>query len=78
MKIKRFYKLIENFNVEYNGVNITLDDNTQNTTLFKNLEIDSDNSKVYDAKNNIEYNIEYIVFVEGYKETTAKIDCLHM
>jgi len=78
MKEKRFIELIENLKVEHDGIKITLDDNTQEKILFKNLEVDEDNSKVYDAENSNEYNIEYIVFVEGNKEITAKVDYIHL
>lgn len=78
MKLKRFIELIENLKVEHDGVKITLDDNTQETILFKNLEVNRANSKVYDVKNRNEYKIDYIVFVEGIKEITAKVDYIHL
>jgi hypothetical protein len=78
MKLKRFIELIENLKVEHDGVKITLDDHNQETILFKNLEVDSDNTKIYDEKNSNEYNIDYIVFVEGIKEVTAKVDYIHL
>ena len=78
MKVKHFIELIEHLKVEHDGVKITLDDNTQETILFKNLEVDRNNSKVYDAENSNEYNIEYIVFVEGNKEITAKVDYIRL
>lgn len=78
MKLKRFIELIENLKVEHDGVKITLDDNTQETILFKDLEVNRANSKVYDMKNRNEYKIDYIVFVEGIKEVTAKVDYIRM
>ena len=78
MKVKRFIELIEHLKVEHDGVKITLDDNTQETILFKDLEVNRANSKVYDMKNRNEYKIDYIVFVEGIKEVTAKVDYIRM
>ena len=48
------------------------------TILFKNLKVDRNNTKVYDTKNSNEYNIDHIVFVEGIKEITAKVDYILM
>jgi len=78
MKEKRFIELIENLKVEHDGIKITLDDNTQEQILFKHLEVDEDNSKVYNAKNSNEYNMDHIISVEGIREITAKVDYVYL